>query len=69
MAQRGCNMTVDQLLDDPMTLALMRADGVDPTSLRALLARTARRLAEAEDAPILLTFSDTAMSHGGIQAG
>ncbi len=70
MAQHGCNMSVEQLLNDPMTLALMRADGVDPASLRAMLAGLARRLAEAEDAaPILLTFSDTVMPHAGIQGG
>ncbi|WP_146126951.1 hypothetical protein [Labrys sp. LIt4] len=63
-------MTVDQLLNDPLTLALMRADGVDPVSLRTMLASQARRLAEEQDLPpILLTFSDTAMPHGGIQGG
>ncbi|MDZ5450598.1 hypothetical protein [Labrys sp. ZIDIC5] len=70
MAQQGCNMTIDQLLNDPLTLALMRADGVDPVSLRTMLAGQARRLAEAQDVPpILLTFSDTVMPHGGIQGG
>ncbi|QEN89035.1 hypothetical protein FZC33_23235 [Labrys sp. KNU-23] len=70
MAQQGCNMTIDQLLNDPLTLALMRADGVDPVSLRMMLTGLARRLAEKRDMPpFLLTFSDTAMPHAGIQGG
>ncbi|PLP55910.1 hypothetical protein CYK37_28070 [Mesorhizobium loti] len=42
-------LTIDQLLNDPVTLAVMRADRVDPASLKALLVHTAARLREADD--------------------
>ncbi len=50
MASFHQNLTVDQLLNDPMTLAVMRADRIDPASFRAMLAGQARRLREAEAA-------------------
>lgn len=50
MASFHQNLTVDQLLNDPVTLAVMRADRIDPASFRAMLAGQARRLREAEAA-------------------
>jgi hypothetical protein len=38
--------TMDDLLADPLTLALMRADGVDPAALRADLVDVAQQLGE-----------------------
>jgi hypothetical protein len=38
--------TMDDLLSDPLTLSLMKADGVDPTALRSDLVHVARRLGE-----------------------
>lgn len=49
MASYSKAPTIDQLLNDPMTLAVMRADRVDPASLKALLVLTAARLREADD--------------------
>jgi len=41
----GCHeMTLADLLADPMTLAIMAADRVDPAALRASLFGLARRL-------------------------
>jgi hypothetical protein len=31
------DLTIDELLDDPLTLAVMQADRVDPSELRAML--------------------------------
>lgn len=50
MATFHQNLTVDQLLNDPVTLAVMRADRIDPASFRAMLAGQARRLREAKAA-------------------
>ena len=41
---RHVELTMDDLLSDPLTLLLMRADGVDPTDLRGMLRAAARRL-------------------------
>ena len=46
-------LTIDQLLNDPMTLAVMQADHVDPAALKAMLVRTAARLRAADqDTPL-----------------
>jgi hypothetical protein len=37
-------LTLTELLDDPMTLAVMAADRVDPAALKAILSALARRL-------------------------
>jgi len=37
-------LTLTELLDDPMTRAVMAADRVDPAALKALLSAVARRL-------------------------
>ncbi|GLS23342.1 hypothetical protein GCM10007874_63620 [Labrys miyagiensis] len=47
MASHCIDLTVDQLLNDPMTLLVMRADGVDPVSFKAMLAGQAARLRQA----------------------
>ncbi|WP_413991301.1 hypothetical protein ACMDCR_04110 [Labrys okinawensis] len=47
MASHCIDLTVDQLLNDPMTIAVMQADGVDPISLKAMLAGQAARLRQA----------------------
>lgn len=36
--------TIDQLMSDPVTLAMMEADNVDPVTFRQMLDRTSRRL-------------------------
>ena len=41
--------TIDDLLGDPMTQAVMQADGVDPAELEALLRALAARLAGPAD--------------------
>ena len=42
----GCrDMSLQEVLADPLTRAVMAADRVDPTRLAADLAETARRLA------------------------
>lgn len=53
MAFHSKTLTIDQLLNDPMTLAVMRADRVDPASLKALLLLTAARLRDADEHPTL----------------
>jgi hypothetical protein len=46
-----CNeLTVDKLLADPLTLAMMAADRVDPAELKATWTALARRLALARAA-------------------
>jgi hypothetical protein len=37
-------LTLTELLDDPMTRAVMAADRVDPAALKAVLSAVARRL-------------------------
>ena len=39
------DLIIDQLLSDPMTLAVMKADRVDPVSFKAMLRLHAERLA------------------------
>src|SRR4051812_41023145 len=41
---RRAELTIDDLLSDPLTLSLMAADGVDPVELRSTLRLLARRL-------------------------
>ena len=43
---RRTEQTMDDLLSDPLTLSLMRADGVDPAALRSDLVHVAERLGE-----------------------
>jgi hypothetical protein len=58
-----CNdLSIDQLLDDPMTLAVMRADGVDPISFKAMLAGQIARLRNSSGAARLVAAADTAFS-------
>jgi selenocysteine-specific translation elongation factor len=45
MASRRNDLTIDQLLQDPVTLAVMKADQVDAAALEAMLRRLAARLA------------------------
>ena len=47
MKMSGCrgDMSLSEALSDPLTRAVMAADGVDPKKLAAELAETARRLA------------------------
>ena len=45
-----CELTVDKLLADPLTLAMMAADRVDPAELKAAWTALARRLALAHAA-------------------
>jgi hypothetical protein len=45
-----CELTVDKLLADPLTLAMMAADRVDPAELKAAWTALARRLALARAA-------------------
>jgi hypothetical protein len=40
-------LTLTELLDDPMTLAVMAADRVDPAALKAVLQVLVRRLQHA----------------------
>ena len=46
-----CEPPLSQMLDDPLTRALMDSDGVDPRELRALLSEARQRIAEAEPPP------------------
>lgn len=62
MASHCNDLTVDQLLNDPMTLAVMRADGVDPISFKVMLAGQAARLREARGAGAPAFAADTAFS-------
>jgi hypothetical protein len=43
---RRAELTIDDLLSDPLTLALMAADGVDPIKLRSALRMIGRRLGD-----------------------
>jgi hypothetical protein len=44
MASKSNDLTIDQLLNDPVTIALMQADRVDPDALQAMLRGVAARL-------------------------
>lgn len=50
MASHRKELTLDQLLDDPLIRAVMRADRVDPVRLRATLARQTASLGESQRA-------------------
>jgi hypothetical protein len=65
MASHSIDMTVDQLLNDPMTIAVMRADGVDPVSFKAMLAGQAARLRQAMGTPAPVFAADSAFSISG----
>jgi hypothetical protein len=45
--------TLDELLGDPTTKALMTADDVDPLALEAMLRSVARAIASRSDASVL----------------
>ena len=45
MASRRTDLTIDQLLKDPVTLAVMKADGVDAVAFEGMLRNLAVRLA------------------------
>jgi hypothetical protein len=45
-----CEPPLSQMLEDPLTQALMESDGVDPRELRDLLSEARQRIAEAEPA-------------------
>jgi hypothetical protein len=65
MASHCIDLTVDQLLNDPMTLLVMRADGVDPVSLKAMLAGQAARLRQAMGTATPVFAADSAFSVSG----
>jgi len=44
MTSRYAGQTIDGLLNDPMTRAVMRADHLDPAMVRAMLHSMAKRL-------------------------
>lgn len=44
---RGTELTLDEMLADPMVRLVMRRDGVEETDLRALLRRVRDRLRNA----------------------
>lgn len=48
MASSSRTSIVDQLLSDPMIVAVMRADRVDPVSFRSMLTNLAEELREAK---------------------
>jgi hypothetical protein len=47
MTEPHNDLTIDELLDDPLTHAIMRADRVDPSELRAMLRALAPVVARA----------------------
>ena len=47
MPKFPCELTLDQLLDDPLTQAVMKADRVDPSTLAVMLRRLAVEIADA----------------------
>jgi len=46
-----CEPPLSQMLEDPVTQALMASDGVDRDALRTLLREAQRRIAETESVP------------------
>ena len=48
MSKFHCEPPLSQMLEDPLTQALMESDGVDPRELRELLSEARQRIAEAE---------------------
>lgn len=51
MGHFHCEPPLSQMLEDPMTRAIMASDGVDPRELRDLLSEARQRIAEAEPRP------------------
>ena len=51
MGDFHCEPPLSQMLEDPLTQALMASDGVDPRDLRELLTAARRRIAAAAPAP------------------
>jgi hypothetical protein len=50
MGNFHCEPPLSQMLEDPVTQALMASDGVDRDTLTALLREAQRRIAETERA-------------------
>ena len=50
MRKFHCEPPLSQMLEDPLTQALMESDGVDPRELRELLSEARQRIADAEPA-------------------
>jgi hypothetical protein len=53
----SAEMTFEDLLNDPLTLSLMKADRVDPAALRADLRAVSKRLAVRHEAASARAFS------------
>jgi hypothetical protein len=52
MTSSGDDLTIDELLRDPLTRALMRADRVDPSTLEAALRSVAQASLRPTTAPL-----------------
>ena len=50
MGHFHCEPPLSQMLEDPLTQALMESDGVDPRELRELLDEARQRIAESKPA-------------------
>jgi hypothetical protein len=48
MKQPQCEPSLTQMLEDPLTRALMLSDGVDAHALQHLLSEVRQRIAEAD---------------------
>jgi hypothetical protein len=48
MGQFHCEPPLSQMLEDPLTQALMESDKVDPRELRELISEARQRIAEAK---------------------
>ena len=48
MGHFHCEPPLSQMLEDPLTHALMESDGVDPRDLREIISEARQRIAEAE---------------------
>jgi hypothetical protein len=51
MARSYDELTIDELLSDPVTHAVMKADGVDPSALAAMLRAMAGTMERGFDRP------------------
>jgi hypothetical protein len=51
MARSYDELTIDELLSDPVTHAVMKADGVDPSALAAMLRAMAGTMEQGFDRP------------------
>jgi hypothetical protein len=51
MGDFHCEPPLSQMLEDPVTQAVMASDGVDRDALRLLLRDAKRRIAETEPTP------------------